>query len=153
MTTYNGWTNYATWRVNLEIFDGMDAKEMGWHRMDDYDLGQQLKDYAEEIICQGENKIAESYALAFVSDVNWREIASHLLEDYKDEDEKTFHVIGIDEDDGNATILEQFDNSADARQWMNRYVSKENAGNWKHVEVIDTRDECAETLWRWEAAA
>jgi hypothetical protein len=20
--TYNGWTNYATWRVNLEIFDG-----------------------------------------------------------------------------------------------------------------------------------
>ena len=21
---YNGWTNYATWRVNLEIFDGMD---------------------------------------------------------------------------------------------------------------------------------
>ena len=23
-TTYNGWTNYATWRVNLEIFDGFD---------------------------------------------------------------------------------------------------------------------------------
>ena len=21
-TTYNGWTNYATWRVNLEMFDG-----------------------------------------------------------------------------------------------------------------------------------
>ena len=20
---YNGWTNYATWRVNLEIFDGL----------------------------------------------------------------------------------------------------------------------------------
>jgi len=20
-TTYNGWTNYATWRVNLELFD------------------------------------------------------------------------------------------------------------------------------------
>ena len=20
--TYNGWTNYATWRVNLELFDG-----------------------------------------------------------------------------------------------------------------------------------
>ena len=20
--TYNGWTNYATWRVNLEWFDG-----------------------------------------------------------------------------------------------------------------------------------
>ena len=22
--TYNGWTNYATWRVNLECFDGWD---------------------------------------------------------------------------------------------------------------------------------
>jgi hypothetical protein len=21
-TKYNGWTNYATWRVNLEMFDG-----------------------------------------------------------------------------------------------------------------------------------
>jgi len=20
--TYNGWTNYATWRINLEMFDG-----------------------------------------------------------------------------------------------------------------------------------
>ena len=22
---YNGWTNYATWRVNLEFFDGDDV--------------------------------------------------------------------------------------------------------------------------------
>lgn len=27
MTTYNGWTNYATWRVNLEIFDGTSASD------------------------------------------------------------------------------------------------------------------------------
>ena len=25
--TYNGWTNYATWRVNLEVFDGGDWKD------------------------------------------------------------------------------------------------------------------------------
>jgi hypothetical protein len=30
-------------------------------------------------------------------------------------------------------------------------VSKEDAGGWKHIQVLDTRDECAETLWRWEA--
>ena len=24
--TYNGWFNYATWRINLEIFDGFDAE-------------------------------------------------------------------------------------------------------------------------------
>ena len=22
---YNGWTNYATWRINLEMFDGWDS--------------------------------------------------------------------------------------------------------------------------------
>ena len=26
--TYNGWTNYATWRVNLEIFDGLTARDI-----------------------------------------------------------------------------------------------------------------------------
>lgn len=25
--TYNGWTNYATWRVNLEMFDGMSPRD------------------------------------------------------------------------------------------------------------------------------
>lgn len=65
--------------------------------------------------------------------------------------EKPFHVVGIDEEDGSATLLECFDNSGEARDWMRRYVSKEDAGGWKHIEVLDTRDECAETLWRWEA--
>ena len=27
-TKYNGWTNYATWRVNLEIFDGNELDEL-----------------------------------------------------------------------------------------------------------------------------
>ena len=25
--TYNGWYNYATWRLNLEIFDGMEIDD------------------------------------------------------------------------------------------------------------------------------
>ena len=65
--------------------------------------------------------------------------------------DKPFHVVGIDEEDGSTTLLECFDNSGEARAWMRRYVSKEDAGGWKHIEVLDTRDECAETLWRWEA--
>jgi hypothetical protein len=64
---------------------------------------------------------------------------------------KPFHVVGIDEEDGSATLLECFDNSGEARAWMLRYVSKEDAGGWRHVQVLDARDECAETLWRWEA--
>jgi hypothetical protein len=32
---YNGWTNYATWRVNLEIFDGIDLMDYGWQKFDE----------------------------------------------------------------------------------------------------------------------
>ena len=33
-TKYNGWTNYATWRVNLEMFDGFEPD--GTMEADDY---------------------------------------------------------------------------------------------------------------------
>ena len=49
---YNGWTNYATWRVNLESV-------------------------IDETTPDG---IAKDYALAFVSDVNYYEIAENLIE-------------------------------------------------------------------------
>jgi hypothetical protein len=80
-TTYNGWTNYATWRVNLEIFDGMVASDLGADAdSDSYSFGQTLKDYAEEIIYSTSVAgLAQDYALAFLSDVNWSEIASHML--------------------------------------------------------------------------
>ena len=87
--TYNGWANYETWRVNLEIFDGMDPRVFGFEGLDEYDLSQCLKEYAEELICpmkSAENSLAESYALAFMSTVNWREIAKHMIETYAEEE-------------------------------------------------------------------
>ena len=91
--TYNGWTNYATWRVNLEIFDGMDVEDMGWHRMDKYDLAVILKDYVEELLEQEQvpqrrsqaMPLALNYALAFIQDVNYREIADMLLSQYAED--------------------------------------------------------------------
>lgn len=91
--TYNGWTNYATWRVNLEIFDGLDPRDMGWHRMDKYDLSLVLKDYVEEMLeMQVEGKdggmaLIFSYAMSFLADVNWYEIAGAMLSTYEDESE------------------------------------------------------------------
>jgi hypothetical protein len=68
MSKYNGWTNYATWRVNLEIFDG---SEWPWDH-------HSAKKFAEEFICQTSNEgLARDYALAFLADVNWYEIADH----------------------------------------------------------------------------
>ena len=77
--TYNGWTNYATWRVNLEVFDGQDPEGFDLTQ-EAYDLGHDLKDYAEELIDATSNEgLARDYALAFLSDVNWYEIAKHLI--------------------------------------------------------------------------
>ena len=87
-TKYNGWTNYATWRVNLEVFDGMDAREHFTTEVKDddaYSLSKQLEEYAIEVITDfGQREgLAVDYALAFLSDVNWYEIAEHILDDIK----------------------------------------------------------------------
>ena len=85
MSDYNGWTNYATWRVNLEIFDGYDPYDAGHDSSTSaYDLGLSLKDIAEELLANDANEgsLAFSYAMAFLSDVNWTEIARHIIEAY-----------------------------------------------------------------------
>lgn len=86
-TKYNGWTNYATWRVNLEIFDGMDWVDVHSGDLNDtYGVSNSLKEYVEQHIEDTtEDGLARSYALAFINDVNWYEIASHLLEVYKND--------------------------------------------------------------------
>ena len=87
MEKYNGWTNYATWRVNLEIFDGYDPYDAGHDSSTSaYDLGLSLKDIAEELLANDANEgsLAFSYAMAFLSDVNWTEIARHMIENYSE---------------------------------------------------------------------
>jgi len=89
--TYNGWTNYATWRVNLEVFDGLvltDLLPIADSEPKSYFSGAEFysvvmdacKNYAEELIEQtSQEGLARDYALAFLSDVNWQEIAKHLI--------------------------------------------------------------------------
>jgi hypothetical protein len=89
-TTYNGWSNYATWRINLEIFDGFDPTEYysACDLTDAYELGQSLKQYAEEVIFEcgyderRPSNLMEDYARAFLQEVNWYEIAEHLVQDH-----------------------------------------------------------------------
>jgi len=80
-TTYNGWTNYATWRVNLEIFDGLTASDIAGDGYDEpHELASTLCAYAEDLIFMTSSEgVARDYAIAFLSDVNWREIAEHML--------------------------------------------------------------------------
>jgi ATP-dependent RNA circularization protein (DNA/RNA ligase family) len=86
--TYNGWTNYATWRVNLEMFDNTNLEDLtGNTEWDASDLAEYLTQWAVEIIENDtpEGGLARDYALAFLDDVNWYEIAKHMINDYVEE--------------------------------------------------------------------
>lgn len=86
---YNGWTNYATWRVNLEIFDGIDLEyftdEIGTG--DVYALSKRLEEFADNVISTDGTVegTAVDYARAFLADVNFYEIAKHLVDAYTQE--------------------------------------------------------------------
>jgi hypothetical protein len=90
-TTYNGWTNYATWRVQLEMFDNIPAQD--FNGMDDeepnvYQLSLDMKERAEYYIeCSSEAGFARDYAMAFLSDVNWYELAEHMVAAYIEENQ------------------------------------------------------------------
>ena len=81
-TKYNGWTNYATWRVNLEIFDGGEFSNMA---------ACEMREFVEELI---ENEtpegLARDYAMAFIADVDWMEIREH----YEQEEEEEESILG-----------------------------------------------------------
>lgn len=87
MDKYNGWTNYATWRVNLELFDGMGldhvAADPDPESADVADVADLLRSIAEEAVYETTQEgIGRDYALAFISDVNFEEIARHMIDDF-----------------------------------------------------------------------
>lgn len=82
--TYNGWTNYATWRINLELFDGLDLASD--NNLDAYGLRNGLREHAIYSVVGEETGLAYDYAMAFLDDVNWFEIATHMIENYRTED-------------------------------------------------------------------
>ncbi len=73
---YNGWTNYATWRVNLEILGDIEFE----NKMSADDL----KEIVEDVVFSqydGMNSLMYDYASAFVSEVNFYEIAQSINEE------------------------------------------------------------------------
>lgn len=88
--TYNGWSNYATWKVNLEIFDGRQLSDYS-ESIDINDVANDIKiylmDFFEQTAQDGINKgfdlfLMRDYALSFISDVNWHEIAQRLIDEH-----------------------------------------------------------------------
>ena len=77
----NGWSNYATWRVNLEIFSDMEVTDY----FDELPTTEMLEDYIENIVFDhsGNMGLMEDYARAFLANVNYYEILEHIKENYE----------------------------------------------------------------------
>jgi hypothetical protein len=64
------------------MFDSYDGASD--NDLDAYDLGQNLREMALETVAEQASGLALDYAEAFLSDVNWFEIAEHMIEDYRE---------------------------------------------------------------------
>ena len=79
--TYNGWSNYETWRVYVDIFSDFEDDNT-WELVN----GDWCKTFVIELLLE-KNKaedLVAHYAGLFLNKVNFDEIAEHLNELIKD---------------------------------------------------------------------
>jgi hypothetical protein len=86
---YKGFSNYATWRIAKKYFDGFDlCVGMGYYTQEDIDEldPSDLKNDLQELVevqfhseTQGVDTKVLDFAMAFISDVNWKEVAEYFI--------------------------------------------------------------------------
>ena len=78
---YNVWTNYATWRVDLDIIDGIEFEVET--------CAEDIKEIVEDVVFSqydGMNSLMYDYARAFISQVNFYKIAESINEELDEQD-------------------------------------------------------------------
>ena len=80
MSEYNGWSNYATWRINLEILGDIEFE----NKMSADDLKEIVEDCVFNNTVE-KDCLAADYARAFISQVNFYEIAEHINEEFDEQ--------------------------------------------------------------------
>jgi hypothetical protein len=75
---FEGWTNYATWRINLEIIDGIEIETKT--------CAATIQEIVEDVVFSqyelgNGSHLVEDYARAFISEVNFYEIAQSINEE------------------------------------------------------------------------
>jgi len=81
---YNGWANYPTWRVNLEILGDIQWVEEEIEILNE----EMLEEYVENVVFEnngisGHLGLMEDYARAFLANVDYREIYESIMENYQ----------------------------------------------------------------------
>jgi hypothetical protein len=91
MNTYNGWKNYETWVYNLHLTNEGDVMRDYFEQlssMNAYDLGQYLKEELDEQISERDlPSLLCDLLMSASSEIDFREIAEHLLNDYNNEND------------------------------------------------------------------
>ena len=87
MTRYMGYANAATWRVKTDVFKDFDLDDWCLDMLDANELAGWMRDHTREIIEEAAQPgLARDYALAFLSDVNWAELAQTAWDEYWQEE-------------------------------------------------------------------
>ena len=81
--SYNGWSNYETWRINLELCDGLPvdffSENIG-------ELPDAIREYCVEYFeSETRDELTLGIVNCFLQQVNWREIAKHMVADEESE--------------------------------------------------------------------
>lgn len=85
---YNGWTNYETWRIQLEVFDGQeltdffDPSGMEKDDVDIRDIASLLEDHIVSYLEESGKGLVLDLAMSFISNVDFEEIAKHMINDH-----------------------------------------------------------------------
>lgn len=91
---YNGWTNYATWKINLEVIsdyaDSLLRDNVSFPTFTD--MVDHFREYTMDVITEhGALDSSEHYAvdlaLSFLRDVDWEDIGNAYVDGFLDEDE------------------------------------------------------------------
>lgn len=86
--TYNGYSNYATWKVNLEFFSELCIEDLA----EDFNNYPNVLDFSERLkqlffmYCHDEDDhkdIVKSAINYFISDINFEELASLYMDEIK----------------------------------------------------------------------
>ena len=83
-TTYNGWTNYETWAVNLWLDQDQDYWQEITNGTDDKTtVADIIKEQHEEMVSEAlpNNGPLQDLLNHSIAMVDWHEIAQHLLEE------------------------------------------------------------------------
>jgi hypothetical protein len=100
---YNGWTNYETWNVKLWMDNDQSISEY-WQEQAEYSCthfaGREhailnLRDVLQSSHLESAPELTGTYAdllNAALSEVNWYEIAEHMVDDYASENPEVFET-------------------------------------------------------------